>query len=422
MTSVLLSKLNQFNRAAAQGPVRMSVHEAPTERESRGQAPSARMADKALLYLAAAAAGASLLAAGHIVGASTQDTHGRELQSTSLTAQLAAQEAGARHQEVLQALLQRQSPEDRLRSQLRHVEVLTSGGRSLVLDVPSRLLLTQAASDAHRLPDVGLSWKDLYGVIHAETGWRARDGVGLNGKISRGLAQMEDDTARSLGVEDPNDPVQAAFGAAKLLKEAATWAAAKIRPLGLKGRAKAEALREGVSVYYNLSSKGRAAWNGANIHELPYATQRHVANVRDGALIAAAAHRAAQRAAPAEAESDIPKPQIALHAPDHAAPIDSLAEHLLRVAHAQMRKEQSAQGLRAAPPRLADPTQVTGIEAAGAPPTGLSNSSCLHLGARALIRRFRREQPTDRQDRQDRGLDAAGSRASEAVAPERMRT
>jgi hypothetical protein len=42
-------------------------------------------------------------------------------------------------------------------------------------------------------------------------------------------------------------------------------------------------LREGVSIYYNLSSRGRAAWNGKNTGKLPRETQLHIQNARLGA-------------------------------------------------------------------------------------------------------------------------------------------
>jgi hypothetical protein len=38
-----------------------------------------------------------------------------------------------------------------------------------------------------------------------------------------------------------------------------------------------------VSIYYNLSSRGRAAWNGRNTKKLPRETQLHIQNARAGA-------------------------------------------------------------------------------------------------------------------------------------------
>jgi hypothetical protein len=46
-------------------------------------------------------------------------------------------------------------------------------------------------------------------------------------------------------------------------------------------------LREGVSIYYNLSTKGRSVWNGLNTAKLPVETRRHIANARLGAREAA---------------------------------------------------------------------------------------------------------------------------------------
>lgn len=132
-------------------------------------------------------------------------------------------------------------------------------------------IASQAALKSH-----GLDWRDLYAVVHAETGWVPRDGMGRNGKVSRGLAQLEDATARSLGV-DPHDPRQALSAVASLLKEAASWS-----------RAKGYAVGSGsLSAYYNLSTKARNAWSGESIKELPIETQRHFANFNDGRQYAA---------------------------------------------------------------------------------------------------------------------------------------
>ena len=38
-----------------------------------------------------------------------------------------------------------------------------------------------------------------------------------------------------------------------------------------------------MSVYYNLSVKGRNKWDGVNTAQLPVETQRHIRNVRQGA-------------------------------------------------------------------------------------------------------------------------------------------
>jgi hypothetical protein len=38
-----------------------------------------------------------------------------------------------------------------------------------------------------------------------------------------------------------------------------------------------------VSIYYNLSIKGRNKWDGVNTAQLPLETQRHIRNVRAGA-------------------------------------------------------------------------------------------------------------------------------------------
>ena len=50
--------------------------------------------------------------------------------------------------------------------------------------------------------------------------------------------------------------------------------ARRIANLKLTPEQHAQKLREGVSIYYNLSSKGRSAWNGLNTAKLPIETRR----------------------------------------------------------------------------------------------------------------------------------------------------
>jgi hypothetical protein len=100
---------------------------------------------------------------------------------------------------------------------------------------------------------------------------------------SYGLAQFEPRTAKGLGLKNPNDPVQAVFAAAVNMKHGAEWAEDKIAHLKLTPEQRAAKIREGVSVYYNLSVKGRNKWDGVNTAALPVETQRHIRNVRAGA-------------------------------------------------------------------------------------------------------------------------------------------
>jgi len=159
----------------------------------------------------------------------------------------------------------------------------TGEGRQATLDHGSRLLLARTVADSVRLQDVGLDFRDLYGVIHAETSWVPRDGLGRNGVVSQGLAQFEPATARAVGLRDPNDAVEAVHAAARLLKEAAAWSAQRIASLGLSPEQRAAKLREGVSIYYNLSSRARNSWSGLNTDQLPVETLRHIRNTRAGA-------------------------------------------------------------------------------------------------------------------------------------------
>jgi hypothetical protein len=165
---------------------------------------------------------------------------------------------------------------------LRWVPANLDGGK-VTLDPASRLALSRSAAERARLHEVGLDFRDVYGVISAETSWVPRTGMGKNGTASHGLAQFEPATARAVGLRDPNNAVEAVHAAARLLREAAVWSKQRIARLSLAPEQKAAKLREGVSIYYNLSSRARSAWSGLNTHKLPVETQRHIRNVRDGA-------------------------------------------------------------------------------------------------------------------------------------------
>ena len=177
--------------------------------------------------------------------------------------------------------------EEELRAKMKWVPVKFGGERVQTLDEESRLLLAQAAAERAGLEKVGLSYEDVYGVIDAETSWIPRTGMGRNGVPSMGLAQFEPRTAKGLGLKDPNDPVQAVYFAAVNMKHGAQWASDRIAHLKLSPEQYAAKMREGVSVYYNLSVKGRNKWDGTNTSTLPIETQRHIDNVRNGAEEAA---------------------------------------------------------------------------------------------------------------------------------------
>jgi hypothetical protein len=175
------------------------------------------------------------------------------------------------------------APEEALRARMRWVPVRYGEKQVLTLDAASRLLLVQAAADRAGLSKVGLSFQDVYGVINAETSWIPRTGMGKTGTESHGLAQFEPGTAKGLGLRDPNDPVQAVYAAAVNMMHGAKWASDRISHLKLTPAEYAQKIREGVSIYYNLSVKGRRKWDGVNTEKLPIETQRHILNVRRGA-------------------------------------------------------------------------------------------------------------------------------------------
>jgi Transglycosylase SLT domain len=154
--------------------------------------------------------------------------------------------------------------------------IVVVNGQEIESLIPEeRIRLCKEVAKEARLKSSGLDWRDLYAVVHAESGWAPRDGMGFNGKISRGIAQIEDATAKSLGV-DANDPKQSLEAVASLLKSAQRWS-----------HARGHSLKDAsLSVYYNLSTKGREMWDGVTTDDLPIPTQHHIANVKQGKLIA----------------------------------------------------------------------------------------------------------------------------------------
>lgn len=205
-------------------------------------------------------------------------------------------------------------PEE-IRAQLRWIS-LQQGRRTL--DARSRLLLARSAAHRAALQDVGLDYRDVYGVIHAESSWLPREGLGKNGVTSHGLAQFEPATARAVGLRDPADPVEAVHAAAVLLKEAARWSARRLEGLNLDAAQRAMKLREGVSVYYNLSTRGRNAWQGLNSQQMPIETRLHIRNVRDGALRAGELTGEAEAPVLTTVAYKAPAPQV--QSPRDAAP------------------------------------------------------------------------------------------------------
>ena len=177
--------------------------------------------------------------------------------------------------------------EEAVRALIKFRTVSWGGKPVQTLDESSRILLARAAAEKAGLAEVGLSYHDVYGVIEAETSWIQRNGASKDGTPNLGLAQFEPRTARGLGLKDPHDPVQAVFAAALYMKHGAQWARGKLGPLKLDPEQHAAKVREGVSVYYNLSIKGRNKWTGLNTAELPVETQRHIRNTVAGAMEAA---------------------------------------------------------------------------------------------------------------------------------------
>ena len=176
---------------------------------------------------------------------------------------------------------------DALREKVRWLPVRFGGTELKTPDAQSRLLLAQSAAQSANLQQVGLSYRDVYGIINAETSWVPRLGASKDGTPNLGLAQFEPATAKAMGIVNPADPVEAIHAAALHMRDAAVWSAHRIAGLKLTPEQQATKLREGVSIYYNLSTKGRNLWNGKNTAKLPVETRRHIANARLGAREAA---------------------------------------------------------------------------------------------------------------------------------------
>lgn len=176
---------------------------------------------------------------------------------------------------------------EQIRSKMNWLPVRYAGDMLQTPDAQSRILLARSAAQRAGLSEVGLNHRDVYGIINAETTWIPRMGASKNGTPNLGIAQFEPATAKAVGLENPGDPVEAVHAAALHLKDAAKWSARRISGLKLTPEQHALKLREGVSIYYNLSTKGRNAWNGKNTAKLPIETRRHIANARLGAREAA---------------------------------------------------------------------------------------------------------------------------------------
>lgn len=233
---------------------------------------------------ATAGAAAAVAAVGH-AAAATSHTAAAAVAAVAAAAP-AATPAVAMATPIAKAAVQFASDEA-LRAHIKWVPVRYAGEETKTLDEASRLLLAQVAAEKAGLDEVGLTYQDVYGVIQAETSWIPRSGKGRNGVTSLGLAQFEPRTARGLGLKDPRDPVQAVYAAALNMKHGAEWAEDRIAHLQLTPEQRAAKIREGVSIYYNLSIKGRNKWDGINTAELPIETQRHIQNTRAGAEKAA---------------------------------------------------------------------------------------------------------------------------------------
>jgi len=173
---------------------------------------------------------------------------------------------------------------NQLRASLKWIDVRMGSNRLRTPDPLSRIVLARSAAERAGLHEVGLDHRDVYGIIYSETSWIPRMGASKDGTPNLGIAQFEPATAKALGLRNPHDPVEAVHVAAVHLKQAAVWSSKRLQGLKLSPAMQAAKLREGISIYYNLSTKGRNKWNGLNTAKLPIETRRHISNQRKGAV------------------------------------------------------------------------------------------------------------------------------------------
>lgn len=137
-------------------------------------------------------------------------------------------------------------------------------------------LCLEASDYVFKVYGVRVDAAKIGSLILTESGGVSRTGWSIKGDTpSFGLGQFERATANSLGLKNPNNPLEAAIAIARLLAEGDRFAQANnlVSP------------DIATSIAYNTSSKLRrdlVAKYGSSlaIHHLPEATQRHVINMR----------------------------------------------------------------------------------------------------------------------------------------------
>lgn len=136
-------------------------------------------------------------------------------------------------------------------------------------------LVREAAQTASKIEGIKIDPVKVGAIMMTESSLVARTGWSSNGETpSFGLGQLEMNTARSLGVRDPNDPRECAVAVARLLAQGLKFARANNRVDE----------RIAVSLAYNTSTSLRKSLvaqygGGLRLEHLPVATQHHVKNM-----------------------------------------------------------------------------------------------------------------------------------------------
>lgn len=139
-------------------------------------------------------------------------------------------------------------------------------------------LSREAAQTASKIEGIKVDPAKVGAIMMTESSLVARTGWSSNGKTpSFGLGQLELNTAKSLGVQNPNDPRECAVAVARLLAQGLKFARANNKVDE----------RIAISLAYNTSTSLRKSLvsqygGGLRLEHLPVATQHHVKNMAYG--------------------------------------------------------------------------------------------------------------------------------------------
>ena len=301
MDAALQRKLQAFGSAAAEHGMQVTVHERPRGTWQDSLNSFGQRATMALAAIAGAWGAGQAMQQADAQKAQQRpqsaivQAHESMADNESIVAPSGSKNVAAANSQDLQPnpnIEAWEKPQfQQLREKLQYVEVVDKKNKNIqhsVLTPSSQFALVKAVYDELGLKKHGIAQKDLYAVISAETAWQPRNGMGANRVVSSGLAQFEPATAKSVGIKDPHDPIQAVWGAGVLLREAADWSKSRVdrsihrHGLHMTKSQQEAAVKDGYSIYYNTSAQLREKWEVKNTSEFPAATRHHISNSRYG--------------------------------------------------------------------------------------------------------------------------------------------